>query len=225
MGNLIRLPSGRWVDMESKEFDPTPADPFTVCDAFLREPPDLLVIGGLGDCDDITPALKRWPSVVVMGIDPDTKALEWQRKHCWPKGDWHPLYEEALSHETGYRDLALSTVCCASFHKDLLSVTSDRKTVITRRLDEYKVWEQNRIILWLDLEGWEYNALLGADRLLRSGRVELINVEVRYSLDGRSDVPSNEDLRALLTGYGYEHCVTWFRQWWGANELWRKQVR
>ena len=52
-----------------------------------------------------------------------------------------------------------------------------------------------------------------------SGMVMVVNVEVRYT-----DPDTNAAMKELLAVSGYYWVSSWFRQWWGHNELWKLDV-
>ena len=60
---------------------------------------------------------------------------------------------------------------------------------------------ENRVFLKLDLEGYEYNALLGAAQLLKS--VEVILCELRFYDVEHSGHQTFGDVAALLRSHGF----------------------
>lgn len=190
--------------------------PFTL----LQKSPKHIVLGGLGNEADFQSALKYWPDAMLIGVDPDPRAIQWQKDHGWP--EQFPLIQSALSDKPELKEINWSSICCASVHPDNLAVALPEElgTVTAITLDgiDKDLGPLEDAILWLDLEGWDYNALIGANTLLASGRVQLVCIEVRYSLNEST----NPAMRELLSKAGYEHVYTWFQQWWGHNELWRR---
>jgi len=93
--------------------------------------------------------------------------------------------------------------------------TVELKTVEMQTLDEFDDWagKPHDILLWLDIEGSELDALRSGPNLLRSGRVKWLNLEERC-VDARApyrDWPSGwshpHDLTALLNSYGYQRVL------------------
>ena len=72
-------------------------------------------------------------------------------------------------------------------------------------LDQFDEWagHQERILLWMDIEGFEYPALKGATKLLQSGRVKWINLEEKRDLVVEGAWSSPCDIVKLLESYGY----------------------
>lgn len=203
-------------------YDRSVLDPLGLAVPFLDREPRWLILGGLGNCDDVGPALRRWPNARVVGVDPDPRAVNWQLEHSWPKGPQHLLLEMALSDAVGTAAINPSTICCASLHPDMLALagTDELTKVQTTTLDvlerQFGPFEDS--ILWLDLEGWEPWALEGGRELLASDRVMLLCVEVRYE-----NVADSCRASAFLDGLGWQRVWVWFRQWWGHNEFWMRR--
>lgn len=59
------------------------------------------------------------------------------------------------------------------------------------------------ILLWMDIEGYELKALQSGMELLRSGRVKLINLEVRPRWNGKSGGCTELEIDEFLAGFGY----------------------
>ncbi len=218
-----KLSDGRLVDFDSKEwierpegFDRSLADPLSVVVPFLDQDPKWLILCGLGNDNDALPAIKRWPDVKVIGIDIDQRSLDEQRKRGWRDQD--VLVQAALSDNIGFDDVNMDNVCHASLHPmELVKVESINKhKVVTITLDDIdnELGPFGEAVLWIDLEGYDYKALQGAKKLLASGRVLLVGVEIQYRLN-------NDGMFNLLAEMGYELVHQWFAQWWGHNEIWR----
>jgi len=207
-------PAGRQV------YDPSVTDPFAVAAPFLDGPPQWLILGGLGNTPDVHRARERWPDVKVVGVDPDPRAVAWQKEHGWP-GD-APLLEAALAATDARRLMNLSDLCCASLHDamvksvkegDLVGVDCVTLDALDRQRGPFE-----DCILWLDLEGFEWSALVGGKDLLASGRVYLLNVEVHYEWEFES-----RWVNRTLTANGYRRVYVHGRQWWGHDEIWLKK--
>ena len=224
---LVEAPDGTMVEWESPEwmsrsdYSPSIPDPLSVVVPYLNTTPQWLILGGLGDGDDLVPALCRWPSMKAIGIDPDPRAIKWQLEHGWPER--FLLLGSALSDRIGSEKIFMDSLCCPSLHpRNLEKAPLDKvQSVLTVTLDsldrDHGPFTDS--ILWLDLEGYDYKALLGASDLLTSGKVLIVGIEVSYALNDET----NPLMFDLLSRAGYERVLVWFRQWWGHNEVWRRK--
>lgn len=223
---MLEAPDGRRLAWKSDEwmaqrFDPSVPDPLSVVVPYLDRAPRWLVLGGLGNAADGQEALRRWPTARLVGVDFDPRAIAWQQAHGWPAEA--PLLQVALSNHEGQEVAGIDDINCSSLHPfNVQAVPLNRRVIVSTttldRLDEqYGPFED--AILWLDLEDYDYKALRGATNLLQRRPPLVVGVEVRYHLE----TVSNPDMRALLSSFGYHHRLTWFRQWWGHNEVWQWQ--
>lgn len=74
-----------------------------------------------------------------------------------------------------------------------------------------KCGEPNSILLWMDIEGMELEALRSGERLLRSGRVITINLEARTTPLAEGWTTENE-LSNYLEPLGYKPAVHYNNQ-------------
>ena len=201
-------------------YDPSPPDPMAVVKPFLTRDPQWIVLGGLGDGNEAQCALRHWPAVQLIGVDLDPRAITTQQRAGWPAG--HPLLQVALGAEVGVHRATLDQLNCASIHPSVVKASpGPYRNVAATTLDllEASYGPFDDCLLWLDLEGWDSEALHGGVGLLGSGRVLLLNIEVRYETEAE-----NRDMSELLGLLGYVRVWVWFRQWWGHNELWVKNT-
>lgn len=228
MSIMVTYPNGQTVDIQDPDFnpkdldetmfDPSPVDPMGVLVPYLKTDPRWIIMGGLGDVDEVGPARKRWPSCRFIGVDPDQRALDWQKAHNWPKGD--RLIRSALSDKGGIAEIRMDSICCPSMHPENIEAAPPEELQATgtmtldRLADNFGPFYSS--VLWLDCEGWDYNALLGGKRLLKSGKVQCVNFEIWYRLPETS-----QKMYDLLESFGYVRAEVWFRQHWGHNEVWR----
>lgn len=230
MSIFVTYPNGETHDIQSskfdhrnldpEQFDKSLEDPMSVLVPYLKKDPRWIVIGGLGDVDEVGPAKKRWPNCRFIGIDPDARAIKWQREHSWPKND--RLIKAALSDRTGVAEIRMDSICCASMHPENIEAAGADEIVTTGTMMLDRIADNSGplydSVLWIDCEGWDYQALLGGKRLIKSGKVQLINFEIWYRLS-----ETNQQIYAYLESLGYERALVWFRQWWGHNEVWRRK--
>ena len=174
--------------------------------------PKWLIVGGPDESNEVHTARSQWPDIKVIGIEPNPKAVQWQHGNGWPEDC--PLIHAALSYYIGSTqlnspDMKHGTIMpeCIEHQLSQPHLPSDVTEVDTVTLDhldeQYGPFED--AILWLDIEGAEHWALLGAVNLLRSGRVHLINVEMQP----RTYAPHlTEEVDPFLKQYGYKHVDT-----------------
>jgi len=67
----------------------------------------------------------------------------------------------------------------------------------------------DRILLWMDIEGYELEALRTGPQLLSSGRIRWINLEVRSRWNFKKDACTESEIDEFLAGYGYRKVITY----------------
>lgn len=177
---------------------------------FLPFPPKWLVLGGPADAREAQTAADLWPGIDVVGVEPNPEAVEWQRTVGGWREEW-PLLDCALTDEsTGSVLMAFEPggLRNASVAPDLVRTKPGAIKVLvgTTTLDVveavYGPFED--AVVWLDVEGSELRALRGASKLLASGRVLALNVEMLSHVPGMMD-----ELPALLAANGYQAVAEW----------------
>lgn len=165
--------------------------------------PEWLIIGGPADGNEAQCAVKQWPDIKVIGAEPNEKMVQWQKENGWPEEA--PLLRKALSdriatvpmHFPAGRDR------CASL---LPERPGELKMVRTTTIDSIDavLGPINNAILWLDIEGSEFAALLGARGVLAANKVILVNVEAMANQE-----KTNKLVHELLISYGFRTAHTW----------------
>lgn len=143
---------------------------------------------------------KCWPDMEVFGCEPDP---------FW-HGQLVPIFngkllQVAIGKARGRADLYVSRPDqCGS---TLLPAQSERSrhTVDAEvwTLDDFDAWagKPDRVLLWMDIEGSEIDAIEGGRELLTSGRVWYINAETR---DGRVEHHfTTQELNDVLSEFGF----------------------
>jgi len=144
---------------------------------YVREIPDCVVIAGTADGDEGPCAKALWPDTNLVGVEPIAEQIAWQRENGWPPDA--PLLQYALSNANKRVSIRVpedrkgSSLCDdrPGEPRPVFSITLDRL------LSELDFPPLKNIVLWMDIEGWEYQALLGARQTFASGCVQLVNVE------------------------------------------------
>lgn len=150
---------------------------FKIVQRFVPKKPDWLILGGPADGNEAQWAERLWPGIKIIGVEPVLENIQWQKDNGWPrKGNL--LLQFALGDETG------TTVINVPEDKRAGSCLENRPGT-PREVSVITIDELNNLfgpitntILWLDIEGWEYKALMGALGLFNSGQVILANVEI-----------------------------------------------
>ncbi len=145
-----------------------------------------------------------WPWLKVFGCEPCPDAYK----------ELVPLYTGVLLNiavgaEAGKQDLYLTHQDQAgSTLKPAPSELSRAKvTVDVWTLDQFDEWagKPKDVLLWMDIEGSELDALRGGTRLLESGRVRWINLETRDKCpdDCLKGHPTTAQINAFLVQYDF----------------------
>ena len=168
----------------------------------IDQPPNALYDIGVGSKSEWKTLGKAYPKMKVYG--------------CEPLADLHPGLEQAfpgqlhrvgigtaertnIRFKPGERLMDASTV---SFEGD----DYEEREIILWTLDQFdRVCHQpDRILLWMDIEGAEFDALRSGVNLLVSGRVKWINLEEkRPGTERQVGWPSAAQLETLLSKFGY----------------------
>lgn len=172
---------------------------------FIEKPPDWLILGGPADGDEAQCARVLWPSIKVIGIEPIIDNIDWQFANGWPKDD--PLLLSALGATLG------NTTINVPDDKRAASCLTERPG-IPQSVDIVSIDFLNQVygpftnaILWLDIEGWEYNALQGATGLFSSGEIQLVNLEILERLTDHTS-----QIEGFFEEYGFHLAHVWNEQ-------------
>ena len=163
-----------------------------------REPRVLFDIG-VGPKSEARTLKKVYPKMKACGAEP--LLYEYANMYHEFPGDVLPV---AIGAEVG-------SVTIHYNPENLLDASSARRTLGQSAEKEALMWtldrfddyygNPKRVLLWMDIEGMELEALRGGSALLASHRVRWINIEERREdLEGW---PRPEEIRELLAGYGY----------------------
>lgn len=165
---------------------------------YLPRPPKALYDIGVGPKQEWKLLHNRYPRMKVYGCEPNPHYYQ-ELKSVFP-GKLSPV---AVSDEHGERTLYMALMQSTLFAVPELTA-KDTVTVPVWTLDEFDDWAGKRkdVLLWMDIEGSELAALRGAPRLLASGRVFAMNLEVR---DNRlsPDWPIADEIQQFLSVWGY----------------------
>lgn len=176
---------------------------------FIKGTPEWLILGGPASGNEAQYAASLWPNIKIVGVEPNPEARQWQWTHGrWSK-DWH-LLPVALADVSGKSSIRIPPGYLESASLDPVHVVGcdiqELSEVDTDTLDGIdKVYGPfNNGILWMDIEGYEYRALLGAKGLMERKAFLLINVEMLSRVtEVMTGVPR------LMEEYGYVQVHEW----------------
>jgi FkbM family methyltransferase len=147
-----------------------------ICPYLIREP-QWLLLGGPADSNEAQTAVRQWPEISGIGIEPSKGLRQWQLENDWPMK--FPLLPYALAEscrEATFQNSYSNWRSGTLLDREL----GEKETVETITLDSLaaQYGPFNDAILWLDIEGYEYKALQGAEELFRRKSVLLVNLEI-----------------------------------------------
>jgi FkbM family methyltransferase len=184
----------------------------TVC-RYLKEAPAAMYDIGVGPVikSEWNHILKIYPQMKMFGCEPHPDTYR-QQESRFPG----QLKQTAIHSQKRTATLNLKSRLSkfGAFSLIDLGVSYEQKIEVSCiTLDEFDEWagKQESIILWMDIEGSELDALKSAPNLLSSGRVKAINLEVRPKTNS-SDWPTDKEIRAWLELNGYNLVLNYNNQ-------------
>jgi FkbM family methyltransferase len=169
------------------------------------------VVGGTADGDEAQTVAARYPEVKCIGFEPNMDFVKQQNEKLKFPGEVYPC---ALWSDNELRMLITpqgATPRSASVYPFIERpdmggkwTPGITKTVPARALDSLS-WEYGpfeNVALWIDIEGAELEALLGASQLLQNRQIKLINLEAYAHLQF-------PDINRLLTRRGFVLQKVW----------------
>lgn len=169
---------------------------------YVKDPPATLYDIGVGPKTEAQTLRSLWPDLEVFGVEPLPDI------HGGLDDFPGPLLEATIGfgNET--------TISWDSPLTASVVDTTPRKfsrTVRTVTLDEFD-WANGHpggILLWMDIEGAELEALRSGPRLLKSGRVSWINTEERRPGHESPGWPTGQEIEEYLRPYGFERFLSY----------------
>ena len=147
---------------------------------YIKGIPEWVIIAGTADADEGQCAVKQWPSIGtnVIGIEPMLENILWQEQNGFPG---RKLYTAALGAGLGTGKLYLSDRVDEMPRNSSMECSrgGGTKLVTMITLDWLlKIHGPfNNLLLWMDIEGYEDEALKGGISLFESGCVNWVCVE------------------------------------------------
>lgn len=176
---------------------------------FVNEPVALYDIG-VGPKTEWLVLKRHWPNLKLFGCEP--MLVSWSRlKSLWDKLEGK-LWHEAIGDGTVQRLNYLPKHLMAASLINVPGRFSHWVEVSTITLDQFdeRAGFQEDVILWMDIEGYELQALRTGTKLLASGRVKVINLEERL-LPGGHGWTDRYELRDFLNSFGYRRASEYNR--------------
>lgn len=171
--------------------------------------PEWFILGGPADGDEAQVFKEKYPRTQVIGIEPNREAYDYQTKAKFPG----VLLPYALSAASGRSSFQPNTIRSGwvvgegeggpgqisepEYEVDLISLDD---------LDS-KYGPFRDAVLWLDIEGQEMSALLGAARLLSEKRIRLMNLEIIEERKGAT--VEIDRFTSWLAECGYVYAGDW----------------
>lgn len=178
---------------------------FRVVKDFLPKPPDWLILGGPADANEAYQAKKMYPNIRIIGVEPVIENIQFQLAHGWPTDG--VLLQAGLGAASGQSIIKIpEDKRGASCLENRPGVPHSIKIVTIDFLNRLYGPIDNAV-LWLDIEGWEYKALVGASGLFSSGKVSLVNVEILERLTEHTT-----QIEKFFQDFGFKLAHVWNEQ-------------
>ena len=173
---------------------------------FVTAPPQALILAGPADGDEAQVAKELWPNLTVVGLEPNPEAVSWQFAHGWPG---EKLIGMALSDRRGvgkfhFHHDQKSRLRSSRLEQDFGAGSIEVNVTTLDDIVPICLSGETDLMVWLDIEGHELQALRGGRNLFTSGRVRYVNVECLDRL-----WITNEKIDRFLTGYGLKCVHEW----------------
>jgi FkbM family methyltransferase len=188
---------------------------------WIKVAPQTMYDIGVGPKSEYLELAKVYPKMKIYGCEPHPVLYQaLQKKFRWP------LLEVAIgSARSATLHAASNDIKVSSLHK--ASYANQQFDVEVMTLDEF---DRNfscpdGILLWMDIEGSELDALQSGPELLRSGRVRWLNLEER--MPGQKAIPGwcdPRDILDLLTSYGYVRACDYNRHTTHQDVIYRHET-
>lgn len=165
---------------------------------YLEKPPNWFILGGPADGDEAQCFHAQYPTTNIIGLEPCTEFCKYQLRNRFPG----ILINSGLSDTDGTLSMRHNGRM-SSMVRDVQVGDIRQINVMTLDTLSSVYGPFTDAVLWLDIEGMEYQAMLGAVGLLASQSIELINLEFM------EDVKTSNLLETLLEDNGFRFLETW----------------
>lgn len=168
----------------------------------ITKDPGWFILGGPADGDEAQVFHAHYPTIQIIGIEPCKLMYDIQIQRGFPG----TLLNVGLSDQEGVGILRQNGRMSSMVRDTRGSEEEIPLTTLDALSEEHGPFTD--AILWLDIEGMEYRALLGAKRLLHRKDIFLLNLEFM------DDVGTGMQIDRLLTEAGFTFVQAWR---YGAN--------
>lgn len=160
----------------------------------------------------------QWPKIKVYGCEPHEATFN-SRIQDYPGIIWR-----IACGNPGERTFHLSPEPAMSSVYHIPKVTTQTTTVNCVSLDkfDFMAGKQDDIVLWVDVEGAESEVLDSGPKLLSSGRVHYINIEVRTLPRNPEEEHNLKRLPEIMKEYGFTRDIAYRQNKTHHDELWSK---
>ncbi len=170
---------------------------------FLPREPRWLLLGGPADAREAQTARELWPSIKIVGVEPNIEAVYWQHDHGWPEGSL--LLYAALGKENGSIKVDSPAGALRSTRVAVEGGSEcTRVPAFTWDYLDHVHGPFQDAVLWMDIECHELEAIQGAVGILERGAVILVNVEMQTVVADK-----NTEIDRILTGCGFKAVKDW----------------
>jgi FkbM family methyltransferase len=176
-------------------------DQFNTILPYIHSTPEWFILGGPGSGNEAQCAVTAWPNVKGLGCEPNKRAIQWQLEHAWPEG-W-PLLPFALGDECGIGRMTDPKGDLLHNSLDPLHRGTTPVAIVTLEQLAVAYGPFANSVLWLDIEGYEVNALRGALSFLGVD-VLAANVEVM-----REQPNLEPEIDGLMARHGFALAHEW----------------
>lgn len=161
---------------------------------------------GVGPKTEYLTIIKKYPSLKFFGVEANPTIYKKILENNFPG----ILFNKAIAQS------GLGTFVTYFTHKENLMASGlipydwakdgEQYQVEAMTLDEFDNLNQTQenILLWMDIEGYELNALKSGKNLISSGRVKILNLEVRSEWNGKKNGCTEFQIDNYLNSVGYE---------------------
>lgn len=144
---------------------------------YICKDPEWFLLGGPADADEAQTMMKQYPKINVLAIEPSAAMCDWQMDNGF---NGRHLLHFALSDINSTSERIRIIRGCerqSTMVRDRPNVPWTAVDTITLDSLDIMYGPFDRAVLWLDIEGMEYRALIGATKLLERGAIDLMNIE------------------------------------------------